>query len=334
MPPEVHPQVQAVLDAVAEARIPKFQDLSPQGARDLIETLAAVRREDYPPPDLAQVRDASTGPGYNHVPVRIYRAKTDRVQPVIVFYHGGGHVFGSLDTHDTAVRFLARTVGCTIVSVDYRMAPEHRFPAAVEDAYEAARWVADRAEVLQIDPARLALCGDSAGGNLAAVVALMARDRGDFGVSAQCLIYPLTDYRGETESYARFATGYGVLEAQGMRWFREHYFGHEDRAHHWMASPFLAESLAGLPSALVQTAQCDVLNDEGVAYGERLAAEGVGVQMIDYPGMVHGFFGYLGLVDAAETAHRDIAAFLQKVWGQGGRSAPADFPDTMIIDRD
>ena len=314
MAPKVHPQVQAVLDATAEAGIPKFQDLSPTEARDLIEVLAETRRKDYPPPAVAEVQNASTGPGYNHVPVRIYRAGAGDRQPTVVFYHGGGHVFGSLDSHDTAVRFLCRTAGCTIVSVDYRMGPEHPFPAAAEDAYQAARWVADRAEDLGIDPGRLALAGDSAGGNLAAVVALMARDAADFAVSAQCLIYPLTDYRGGTESYRTFATGYGLLEADSMSWFREHYFGDDDRADHWMASPLLAESLAGLPPALVQTAECDVLKDEGVAYGQRLIKEGVAAELIDYPGMVHGFFGYLGLVDAAETAHQDIASFLHRVW--------------------
>lgn len=311
---ELHPQVKAVLAAAAEAGIPKFQNLTPQQARDLIEGLATARRRDYPAPEVASVEDRSTGPGYNHVPVRIYRAR-EGVAPVIVFYHGGGHVFGSLDTHDSAARFLCRTSGCAVVAVDYRMAPEHRFPAAVDDAYHAARWVADRAGALGVDASRLAVCGDSAGGNLSAVVALMARDRGDFAVSAQCLVYPLTDYRGGTESYERFGTGYGILEAEGMRWFREHYFGEDDRAHDWRASPLLADSLAGLPPALVLTAECDVLQDEGRLYAERLTAEGVPCDLIDYSGMVHGFFGYLGLVDDAERAHRDVAAFLDRTWG-------------------
>ena len=311
MPDDVHPQVQAMLDKIEEAGIPKVQDLSQQGARDLVEQLAAARHESYPPPQVAEVREMSTGPGYNHVPVRVYRANDDKSGPVVVFYHGGGHVFGSLESHDTMARKICQTAGCTVVAVDYRMGPEHPFPAAVEDAYQAARWVADNGKKLRVDTGRLAVCGDSAGGNLSAVVALMARDSGDFQVTTQALVYPVADYRGGSGSYARYGSGYGILEADTMAWFQRHYIGTGD-AGDWRASPLLAETLAGLPPMLVLTAGCDVLKDEGIAYASRARDAGVDVEYVDFPGMIHGFFGYLGLLDDTDKAHEHVAGYLKR----------------------
>ena len=314
MPDDVHPQVQALLDKTAELGIPKIQDMDTDAARGLVEALSAARRESYPPPPVASVEMTTTGPGFGHVPVRIYRTGQDGPAPVIVFYHGGGHVFGSLDSHDTAARFLARTVGCTLVSVDYRMGPEYPFPAAVQDAFDATRWVVARADALGVDASRLAVCGDSAGGNLAAVVSLMARDAG-VAVAAQLLVYPVIDYRGGTASFTRYAKGYGILEAETVTWFRDRYLPDADMHDDWRACPRLADSHAGLPPALVLVAGCDVLRDEGVAYAEQLQAAGVSVEMTEYPGMIHGFFGYLGLMDDAEAAHQRVAAYLKGIWG-------------------
>lgn len=311
---DVHPQVQALLDKTAELGIPKIQTLTVDAARTLVEQMAAVRRESYPPPDVGPVENTSTGPGYGHVPVRIYRAGPDNNAPVIVFFHGGGHVFGSLDSHDTMARYLARTTGCTLVSVDYRMGPEHPFPAAPEDCYQATRWVAANAERLGVDPTRLAVCGDSAGGNLAAVVALEARDRSEFTISAEVLIYPVIDYRGGTPSFEKYGEGYGILEADTVTWFLDRYLPDPARRDDWQACPRLAQSHAGLPPTYLLTAGCDVLRDEGVAYAEQLRAAGVSVETQEYPGMIHGFFGYLGLVDDAERAHHEVARFLKTLW--------------------
>ncbi len=314
MPDDVHPQAQAIIDRMAELKVPKVQDLSTQDARQMVEAMSAARRDDYPPPEVSEVENTSTGPGYGHVPVRIYRTNDDQAAPVIVFFHGGGHVFGSLDSHDTAARFLAQAASATLVSVDYRMGPEHPFPAAAEDSFDATRWVADHSQALRVDPNRLAVCGDSAGGNLAAVVALMARDVPDVAISAQALIYPVIDYRGGTASHEKYAQGYGILEADTVTWFKERYLPDAELHDDWRASPCNAASHAGLPPTLILTAECDVLHDDGVAYASQLKAAGVRVEYQDYPGMIHGFFGYLGLVDDAARAHHEVARFLRDIW--------------------
>lgn len=315
MPEDVHPQVQAMLDQAAELGIPKMQTMTTGAARALVENMAAARRESYPPPEVHSVENTTTGPGFGHVPVRIYRTGAAAGAPVIVFFHGGGHVIGSLESHDTMARYLARTARCTLVSADYRMAPEHPFPAAVEDCFDATRWVAANAAALGVDADRLAVCGDSAGGNLAAAVALMAQDAGGVAISAQVLVYPVIDYRGGTPSFRRYAEGYGILEADTVTWFLDRYLPDPAARDDWRACPRMAPSHAGLPPALVQTAGCDVLKDEGIAYAVQLRAAGVAVRHTDYPGMIHGFFGYLGLVDDAERAHEEAAAFLRGIWG-------------------
>lgn len=315
IPTDVDPQIQTMLQLMADLKIPKVQDLDPTAARSLVEAMADKRRESYPSPEVADVTDTSTGPDGGNIPIRIYRASLDGPQPALVFFHGGGHVISSLNGHDTMARFMCLTTGCTVISVDYRMGPEHPFPAAVEDAYQAAIWVAENAEALRVDPARIGLTGDSAGGNLATVVALLARDAGQDLFAVQVLVYPVTDYRGGRSSHEQYGVGYGILENDTVVWFRDHYLAKPEDVEDWRCSPLLAASLAGLPPALVITAECDVLKDEGVAYFERLKVDGVAAEYIDYPGMIHGFFGYLGQADMAEQAHKDVAAYLTRLWG-------------------
>jgi acetyl esterase len=231
--------------------------------------------------------------------------------PAIVYYHGGGHVIGSLDSHDLVARNLCGGAEAVVVSVDYRMGPEHRFPAAVEDSFAALEWVHANAASIGADPARLGVHGDSAGANLAAVAAILARDKGGPALRLQSLVYPVCDFRMGSESYKTYATGCGVLTAGAMRWFREHYLRTPDDAGDWRASPLLAPDLTGVAPAIVIAAECDVLRDEGAAYGERLKQTGVPVERHEYPGMIHAFFGMMPAVDDAMNAQRAVWAALK-----------------------
>jgi acetyl esterase len=190
------------------------------------------------------------------------------------------------------------------------MAPEHVFPAAVNDCFDAVRWVSSNAEALNIDPEKLVVSGDSAGGNLAAVAAIMARDA-SIPIAAQVLIYPTIEVCFDTSSYARYATGYGGLEAKTVEWFMDHYLPDHTQRTDWRASPKNAASYTDLPPALIITAECDVLRDDGVAYTELLRNAGVDAEYVEYPGMIHGFFNYLGLADDAEAAHVRVAEYLK-----------------------
>jgi len=242
------------------------------------------------------------------IPIRIY--SPDRVQPspALVYFHGGGWVVCDLDTHDVICRAIARRSGAVVVSVDYRLAPEHRFPAAVIDCYAATRWVAENAEQLGIDPRRIAVGGDSAGGNLAAVVSLQSRDETGPHIALQVLVYPVTDLSSlDTPSYREFAEGYG-LTAPEMEWFRDQYLARPEDARCFHASPLLAPDLRGLPPALVITAECDPLRDEGEAYAKRLEEAGVHVRYTCYAGMIHPFFSLQGGVAQAREAIAEVAA--------------------------
>ena len=316
IPTDVHPEIQAFLRQVAEAGLSSIQELTPEAAREQFEAGMRARLAVFPAPPVASVANRTIPGPAGAIPVRVYRetdsAEEDR--PVLAWFHGGGHVIGSLDTHDAMARNLCREAGCVVVSVDYRMGPEHPFPAAVDDCVAAARWLAEHGREVGADPDRIAVGGDSAGGNLAAVAALTARDEGGPALRHQLLVYPVTDYRCRGPSYERYARGYGTLEAESMRWFQRHYLGGPDGADEWRASPLLAADLSGLPPALVITAECDVLRDEGVAYAERLSESGTPCEHAPFPGMIHGFFGLLGIAGAAAEAHARAARALRSAF--------------------
>ena len=320
IPSDVHPQIRTFLRGTAAAGLPAVQDLTPEAAREQYAAAMRARLEVFPAPPVRAVEERTIPGPAGAMRVRVYRDSDGAgpAPPVLVWFHGGGHVIGSLDTHDAMVRNLCREAGCMVVSVDYRMGPEDPFPAAIDDCAAAVEWLGEHGREIGADPERIAVGGDSGGGNLAAVTALVARDRGGPALCHQLLVYPVTDYRCRGPSYERFARGYGMLEAESMHWYRHHYLGGPERAGDWRASPLLAADLSGLAPALVITAECDVLRDEGVAYAERLAAAGTPCVHAPFPGMIHGFFGFLGIADAAGEAHRLAARALRDAFAASG----------------
>ncbi|MBP7604000.1 MAG: alpha/beta hydrolase [Spirochaetes bacterium] len=267
------------------------------------------------PTPLPVVRDIDFPGPAGRIPARVYVPGDQASYPVIIYYHGGGWVIGDLDSHDNVCRDLAVKVPAVVLSVDYRLAPEHVFPAAVDDAFAAMLWVTENAVSIQGDPTRIAVAGDSAGGNLAAVVARMARDRG-VRLSAQVLIYPavnLTDF--STDSYRLFGDGY-YLTRRYMEKFRAYYMPDNKKWADARVSPLLHGGFSALPPAMVLTAQFDVLRDEGEAYAAALEKAGVPVTAKRYPGMIHGFIAMDRLLPAAKDARRDCAEFLRSVWAR------------------
>jgi acetyl esterase len=310
---KVHPQCQRVLDAAAKSGS-VFDADDPVEARRRYDASTPIFQPKTPPLHSVEERELP-GPGARPR-VRLYAPKAaadGRKLPALVYFHGGGWVFGSLDTHDAICRILADRAGCRVASVDYRLAPEHKFPAGFYDCTQATRWVAANAAALGIDPARIAVGGDSAGGNLAAAVAIAAREAGGPALSFQLLIYPGTDMAAETESKRQFARGY-LLTAEAMTRSRSQYLNTADEARDWRASPLRAASLANLPPAFILTAEFDPLRDEGKAYADALAAAGVPVTYRCYPGMLHGFARMGALVDMADEALSDGAAALKAAW--------------------
>jgi acetyl esterase len=292
------PQVRQLLDQMNAMGVPGLSELPVEQGRAALD---AFREMSGPVEDVAAVEDrAVPGPG-GDIPVRIYRPSREAPLPAVAFFHGGGWVLGSIETHDGTCRALANRSGAVVVSVDYRLAPESRFPAAVDDCMAATRWVYDNAAGLGVDGSRLAVAGDSAGGNLAAVVAQLARDGGGPPLRFQLLIYPATDARMQTASITENGEGYFLTRAD-MTWFYGHYGAPPEDPR---VSPLLRDDLTGLPPAMVITAQYDPLLDEGDAYAARLRDAGVAVTHLPCPGMIHGFFGMPAQIDAAGTVvHR------------------------------
>jgi acetyl esterase len=294
----VHPQLAAFLEASNRPGVPKMWEVDAQAARAMARALVAATAA--PKQEVAGVVDRSIpGPG-GPIPVRIYTPANPAPRGALVYCHGSGFVIFDLDSHDAECRALCNLAGIVVVSVDYRLAPEHKFPAAVEDTWAALEWTAAHAAELGADPARLAVGGDSAGGNLAAVVAQLARDRGGPRLAFQLLVYPVTDARLGHASMDENAEGYALTKAQ-MAWFIAQYVRNEADKLDPRCSPLLAKSLADLAPALVITAEYDPLRDEGEAYAQRLIAAGVRTSLTRYTGMIHGVFQMHGTVDAGRA---------------------------------
>ena len=292
------PQAKAVLDQFASMGGQQLHEMSVAQARELILGMVALAGE---PESVARIENRTVPGPAGQIPVRIYTPVGTAPFPVLVYFHGGGWVIGNLDTHDGICRSLANRVGCLVVSVDYRLAPEHPFPAAPEDCYAATRWLAEHAGSLGGDKGRIAVGGDSAGGNLAAVVALMARDRGGPKLAFQLLVYPATDTDFETRSYRENSEGYFLTRAD-MVWFWNHYAPRDEDRRNPYAAPLRAASLRGLPPALVITAEFDPLCDDGNAYAARLREDGVPVRLSQQDGLIHGFFQMGAVIDRGRAS--------------------------------
>jgi acetyl esterase len=312
MPVTLDPDAAAVFKAFQEAGRPPYETVSPAEARELYLKGRVVTNPE--PPELKSVQPLAIPSPHGSIPARIYTPmrlrKTNGLAPCLVFFHGGGWVIGDLDSHDVVCRKLADEGQLVVISVDYRLAPEHKFPAAVEDAITATRWIADNSRQLGIDESRLTVGGDSAGGNLAAVVAISARDGNGPDIAGQVLIYPAIDFALTHPSHREPETSI-LLTHSVIRWFRDHYLTGAADVHDWRASPARAATLIGLPPAYVLTAGADPLRDEGDEYAHRLKEAGVPVTYRTFPGQFHGFFTMGKLLQQANVAAKEIGAWLK-----------------------
>ena len=306
----LHPEARQLLDLIASRGLPPTQTLTAADARKLYLERRFFTQPDAPA--VAEVKDLQAPGAAGPIPLRFYRpAVGGPALSVLVYFHGGGWVIGNIETHDVLCRQLANASGCAVVSVDYRVAPESRFPAALDDCLAATQWVYQNAASLGLNPNKLAVGGDSAGGNLAAVVALTARDMpagpGKLPIQFQLLIYPATDFRAGSDSQTRNGVGY-LLERATMDYFEQHYLAHEgaDRSRRldWKASPLLAASHANLPPALVLTAGFDPLRDEGIEYAHKMSAAGSQAVHVSYERQIHGFITMGRVLQEANAAVR------------------------------
>jgi acetyl esterase len=312
MPVILDPDAAAVFKAFQEAGRPPYETLTPNEAREFY--LAACPVTNPEPPELKSVEPLSIPAPHGSIPARIYTPKAPRLAgglvPCLVFFHGGGWVIGDPESHDVVCRKLADEGRLIVISVDYRLAPEHKFPAAVDDAIAATKWIADHAGKLGIDTARLSVGGDSAGGNLAAVVAIAARDGNGPAIAGQVLIYPAIDFAMTHPSHSEPDTSILLTHAV-IKWFRDHYLNGAADVHDWRASPARATTLIGLPPAYVLTAGADPLRDEGDEYARRLKEAGVAVTWRHFPGQFHGFFTMGKLLQQANVAASEIGGWLK-----------------------
>lgn len=303
----LHPDAQRVCEMIIASGRPPIETLRPEQARAVFLASKPILQPD--PEPVAEMSDLKAEGPAGPIPLRLYRGRTAAsgpAQPVVVYFHGGGWVIGDLESHDQLCRALANAVPCTVIAVDYRLAPEHKFPAAVEDAIAATRWIASNADLLKVDPKRLAVAGDSAGGNLSAVVSIALRDSDGAKPVFQLLIYPGTDMAMQTASITRHAEQL-PLTRKGMQWFVDHYLNSPQDVSDWRASPLRATNLGSLPPALVITASFDPLSDEGEAFAKALAAAEVPVSLERFEGQIHGFLT-MGRIVADSRRAIDLGA--------------------------
>jgi acetyl esterase len=302
--PKLAPEIRGILEAMAAQGAPPLETLPVEEARKAAYGLAQLGGE---PEEVGRVENRRIPARSGEIAVRVYTPEGDGPFPGVVYLHGGGWVICDLETHDNVCRAISRRAGAVVVAVDYRMSPEHKFPAALEDSEDATRWTAANAKTLGIDAARLAIAGDSAGANMATVIAARARDAGGPALALQVLVYPVTNLSSlDTPSHREFAEDH-FLTASSIEWFMSHFLARAEDARHPHASPAFLEDLRGLPPALVITAECDPLRDEGEAYARRMQEAGVSVTETRYAGMIHPFLNMLGATSGAQKAVDEIA---------------------------
>jgi acetyl esterase len=309
----VHPQAQQILDGKAAAGEPPNWELTPDEARAAVEANTAMIPAG---PDLEYVRDIVIPSQAGGLPARLY-SPSSSAPGLVVYYHGGGWVFGSLDGWDASARALAVASGCDVVSVDYRLAPEHVFPAAADDAYDALVWAASTSGPAQGRP--IVVAGDSAGGNLAAVAALRARDFGGPPIVLQVLVYPVVDSNLDRRSYREYDGDEFILNRRDMIWFWDHYAPDPATRVNPYASPLRASSLSGLPPAYLVTAEHDPLRDEAFAYADRLRAARIPVEHRHFGSQIHAFFSFTGVLDDADKAVSEVGAAIRSAVDAGDK---------------